>query len=244
MKRIIELLEAATLVVALVALTGLIGIERIVRQNLPSILASAQTAARRFASASDSLSNAARKQNLYLDQTSRELDKTVADAHDLLLHTDLSLNGRNGRGGLLPYASALVSDQQLQLDVIEAHASKALADLDAAEHQAQPILSSLNEAAQSAAQTAHGASNVVSIAARAAGNPSIAESLQRLDLALAESDATLANLQAISASGNRDAVMIEARLRKALKPASMLKSALLRALGMAAPAAQIASSLR
>jgi hypothetical protein len=237
MKRAVELLEAASLLAAIVALVGLIGIEGSVRHNLPSILASTQTAAKKFASASDSLSDSARKQNAYLDQTSRELNKTVADAHDLLVHTDLALNGRNGRGGLLPSASALVAEQQLRLDVIEAQATKDLADLDAAEQQAQPILASIDE-------TARSASNAAAFAEKIAGNSRITESIERLDLALAESDGTLANLQAISASGNRDAAMIEMRLRQALRPASLLKSALLRFLGFAAPAAQIASALR
>jgi hypothetical protein len=179
--------------------------------------------------ASDSLSDAARKQDRYLDQTSRELNKTVADAHDLLIHTDESLNGRNGRGGVLPSASALVSDQQLQLDAVEERATNALVDLEAAEQQALPILASLNQAVRAASSTA--------------GNPRIAESLRRLDASLAEAETTLANLQAISASGNRDAAMIETRLRQALKPAGLLKSALLHALAVAGPAAQIASAL-
>lgn len=237
MKRLIELLEALALASTLVALIGVIAIERPVRQKLPSILASTQTAAQKFASASDSLSDAARKQDRYLDQTSRELNKTVADAHDLLIHTDLALNGRNGHSGLLPAVSALVFDQQLQLDVIESRAQKALADLDSAEQQAQPILASLDQAARSAASASDSL-------AHTAGNPRIAKSLQRLNLALAESDTTLANLQAITASGNRDAAMIEARLRQALKPASMLKAALLHALSIAAPAAEISASLR
>lgn len=241
LKRAVELLEAAALCTATIALIGLIGIEGSVRQKLPAIMESAQTAAKKFASASDSLSDAARKQDRYLDQTSRELSKTVADAHDLLIHTDFALNSSDG---LLPSASALVTDQKLQLDSIEARATKALADLDAAELQAHSILASLNDAARSGALAARHASDAAAFAAKTAGNPRIEQSLQRLDLALAESDATLANLQAISASGNRDASMIEIRLRQTLKPASLLKTALLRALGVAAPAAQIGASLR
>lgn len=244
MKRTVEILQAAALIAATIALIGLIGIEGTVRQKLPLILASTQTAAQKFASASDSLSDTARRQDHYLDQTSRELNKTVADAHDLLVHTDFALNGRNGRGGLLPSASALLADQQLQLDAMEARATNALTDLQAAERQAQLILAPLSEAARNGAQAARSASEAAAFAAKTAGNPSISESLRRLDLALAESDATLANLQAISASGNRDAAMIETRLRQALKPASMLKSALLRALGVAGPAAAIAASVR
>lgn len=244
MKRAIQVLQAAALIAATIAIIGLIGIEGSVRQKLPSILQSTQTAAQKFALASVSLNDAARKQDRCLDQTSRELSKTVADAHDLLVHTDFTLNGRNGRGGLLTSASAVVADQKLQLDVIEARATKALADLDAAEQQAQPILASLNDAARDGARAAQSASEAAAVAAQTAGNPRIAESLQRLDLALDESDATLANLQSISASGNRDAAMIETRLRQALKPASLLKTVLLRVMGVAAPAAQIASSLR
>ncbi|MGH9740557.1 MAG: hypothetical protein ACRD4X_18515 [Candidatus Acidiferrales bacterium] len=237
MRRFIEFIEAclpvgkaAVLLVAVVVLVELAMIEGSVRERLPRILADSEAAAQKFAAASDPVADAAAKQDRYLDRTSRELSKTVADAHDLLVHTDESLNGRDGRGGILPAASGLLTDQQIQLDTIEARANLALDDLDGAEKQAEPILASLNEAARRAA--------------RMAGNPSIAESLRRLDLALAESDATLANLQAISASGNRDAAMIENRLRQALKPASLLKSALLRALNIAGPAAQIGASLR
>jgi hypothetical protein len=229
MKRFLEFLQAAALIAAIVALGGLVGIERTLRQALPPILASTQRAAQKFAAASDSLSDAARRQDRYLDQTSRELNKTVADAHDLLIHTDESLNGRNGHGGVLPAAAAMLVEQRTQLDAIETRTNLALSDLDAAEKQALPILASLNQAARATADTA--------------GNPRIAESLQRLDTALAKADATLANLQAISSSGNRDASMIETRLRQALKPAGLLKSALLHALGIAAPAAQIASAI-
>ncbi len=229
MKRFLELLQAAALVVAIIALSGLIEIERTLRQTLPPILASTQRAAEKFASASDSLSDAARKQDVYLDQTSRELNKTVADAHDLLIHTDESLNGRNGRGGVLPAAAGILAEQRSQLNAVETRANLALGDLDAAGKEAQPILASLNQAARAAADTA--------------GNPHIAESLQRLDTSLAEAEATLANLQAISSSGNRDAAMIETRLRQALKPAGLLRSALLRVLGIAAPSAQIAAAI-
>jgi len=244
MKRAVELLEIAALIGAIIALSGLISIEGSVRRKLPSILESAQTTAQKFASASDSISDAARKQDRYLDQTSRELNKTVADAHDLLVHTDFALNGRKGRGGLLRSANAVVADQKLQLDLIDTRATKALDDLDDAEQRALPILTSLSDAARNGARAARSASDAAASAAKTAGNPRVDESLQRLDLALAESDATLANLQSISSSGNRDAVMIETRLRQALRPASILKAALLRALGVAGPAAQIASGLR
>lgn len=229
MRKFLNILEAATLIALLIALSEMIAIERSLRQKLPPILASTQIAATKIAVASDALADSARKQNRDLDQMSRELNKTVANAHDLLVHTDISLNGRNGSGGVLPTASALLADQQLRLDAIEARACKAVTDLDSAEQNAQTILASLNQAAGNAANVA--------------GNRDIPESLQRLDIALAEADATLANLQTISASGNRDARMIENRLHQALKPASLLKSALLHALSIAAPAAQIVSSM-
>lgn len=229
MKYLLEVLEVAALIATIVALVGLVAIERSVSERLPRILADSEAAAQKFAAASDSVADAAAKQDRYLDQTSRELSKTVTDAHDLLIHTDESLNGRDGRGGTLTAASDLLADQQTRLRTMEVRANLALDDLDAAEKEAQPILTSLNQASQSAAQTA--------------GNTSIAESLRRLDLALAESDATFANLQAISASGDRDAILIEGRLRQALKPASLLKKAFLHALGIAGPAAQVAASL-
>jgi chromosome segregation ATPase len=227
LRRFIEILEAAALIAAIVALIGLVAIEDTVGERLASILASAQAAAQKFAEASDSLSDAARKQNSYLDHTSRELNKTVADAHDILIHSDASLNGRNG---VLPKINELLAEQQSQLDAIERRAAEALSDLDAAEKQAQPIFASMNRAAASAASSA--------------ADPRIGESLERLDVAMGEADATLANLQATSASGNRDAQMIEKRLRQALKPASLAKSILLHALGLAGPVAQIASAAR
>lgn len=227
MRRLIQTLEAAALIAAICALAGVIEIERTVQDKLPEILAASGDAAQKFAAAGDSVADAARKQDGYLDSTSRELDKTVADAHDLLIHTDESLNGR---GGVLSAASRALAEQQVQFDALEARANVALIDLDAAEKQAQPILASLSHAAQDASD--------------AAANPRIAESIDRLDAALAESDAVLANLQAISASGNRDAAMIEIRLRQALKPAGLLKSALLHAVGVVGPAAQIAAGIR
>jgi hypothetical protein len=230
MRRLLQTLEAATLIAAIGALMGFMEIERTVRNRLPAILAASGDAAQKLAAAGDSIADAARKQDLYLDHTSRELNKTVADAHDFLIHTDESLNGRNGRGGVLPAASQALAEQKTQFDALEARANVAISDLDAAEKQAQPLLASLSQAAQGASD--------------AEVNPRIAESIERLDEALAESDAVLANLQAISASGNRDAAMVETRLRQALKPSGLLKSALLRALGVVAPAIQIAASVR
>lgn len=78
----------------------------------------------------------------------------------------------------------------------------------------------------------------------ATNNPAIGESLGNLEKATAEADTALANLDAISASGNRDAQMVESRLREALKPASLAKSIIYHALGIAAPAAQIASAVK
>jgi hypothetical protein len=46
MKRFLELLEAAVLIATIVALSGLVEIERTLRQALPPILASTQRAAK------------------------------------------------------------------------------------------------------------------------------------------------------------------------------------------------------
>jgi len=227
MRRIIEMLEAVALVALIIALAGLIAIERTIGKGLPPLLLSAQAAAGRLSAASDALARAANAESKAAPQQTREVSKAVADAHDLLAHTDISLNGPHG---LIPRISASVADQQARLDELEREANRAIADLDAAVQRAQPAIQDLASA-----------SGGIS---RAANDPAITQALANLASATGRADSVLRNLDAISASGNRDAAMIEKRLREALKPASLLKSALLRALGIAAPAAEIAASVR
>jgi hypothetical protein len=220
MNRFKQILECGALIALTVAMIGLIAIEGSLRKALPDILASAARGAAKFADASDALNTAAQNETKYLANGSRELNKTVADAHDLLIHTDLSLNGPEG---LLP-------TQTKQLALMESQANQAIADLDAAVKQAQPILANLSVAAFGASQ--------------AANDPNIAKSLAGLAEATRKANIALLNLDAISASGNRDAQALEARLKQVLKPASLLKTALYRALGIAVPAAEIAGALR
>ena len=54
----------------------------------------------------------------------------------------------------------------------------------------------------------------------------------------------LASLDGMAASGNRDAAMLEAKLREALKPATLAKSIFMRALGLAGPAAEVATAVK
>jgi len=226
-KILLRSLEAAALVALIVALLGAISIERIVRNSLPGIFDGSREAVGKLSAASDALALAADAESRAAPQQTREVSKAVADAHDLLAHTDISLNGPHG---LIPRISASVADQQARLDELEREANRAIADLDAAVQRAQPAIQDLASA-----------SGGIS---RAANDPAITQALANLASATGRADSVLRNLDAISASGNRDAAMIEKRLREALKPASLLKSALLRALGIAAPAAEIAASVR
>jgi len=219
-RSIIETLEAAALIALIVALWGAIALEGTLRQKLPGILDSAARAAQHFDTASGAVAKAAVDQDAELEDENRRTKKLITHASDLLAHTDLSLNGPSG---LLP-------TQGRQLSAIESSANKALADLDTAIQQAQPILANLNTAAQGASA--------------AANDPNVAKSLHNLTTATQNANSALLSLDSIAASGNRDAAMLETRLRQALKPASLAKSILMHALGLAAPAAEVFSVTR
>ncbi len=227
MRRIIEMLEAVALVALIIALAGLIAIERTIGKGLPPLLLSAQAAAGRLSAASDALARAANAESKAAPQQTREVSKAVADAHDLLAHTDISLNGPHG---LIPQLSASLAEQQAQVDGIEAQARQALADLDAAEKQSQKALKAIAGGAQAAQGAISG--------------PQVVQALNNLAAASHEADSALKSLDSIAASGNRDAAMLEAKLRQALKPASLAKSILMHLLGIAGPAAQVATAGR
>jgi len=219
-RSIIETLEAAALIALIVALWGAIALEGTLRQKLPGILDSAARAAQHFDTASGAVAKAAVDQDAELEDENRRTKKLITHASDLLAHTDLSLNGPDG---LLP-------TQAKQLSAIEDQANRAIADLDIAVTEAQPAIKSLASASQSLAT--------------ASQNPAIGETLANLDKSSQEAAIALQNLDQITASGNRDAQMVEKRLRQALKPASLAKSILMHALGLAAPAAEVFSVTR
>ena len=219
-RSIIETLEAAALIALIVALWGAIALEGTLRQKLPGILDSAARAAQHFDTASGAVAKAAVDQDAELADENRRTKKLITHASDLLAHTDLSLNGPDG---LLP-------TQAKQLSAIEDQANRAIADLDIAVTEAQPAIKSLASASQSLAT--------------ASQNPAIGETLANLDKSSQEAAIALQNLDQITASGNRDAQMVEKRLRQALKPASLAKSILMHALGLAGPAAEVFNATR
>lgn len=123
-----------------------------------------------------------------------------------------------------------IADQDRSLLATEAKAGSAIDSLAAAEAQLDRVLANAAAASESAAQVA--------------ADPHLKDALAELDQATSEADTTLAHLSSIAASGDRDAQMLETRLRQALKPASLAKSLFERALGIAGPAAQIATAAK
>jgi len=126
--------------------------------------------------------------------------------------------------------ATLVENQDLSLGALERQATADLADLDAGEKQLAAAARELTAASSSAADLL--------------ADPRNAEILAQLDAAMAKTNDTLAHLSSIAASGDRDAAMLEARLRQALKPASLAKAAFERLLGIAGPAAQVATAAK
>ena len=122
---------------------------------------------------------------------------------------------------------------QAKLDLVEFHAllagiEKTNSTLDAAiatqsreavetEKQAQAALANLNAAMRQA-------NAVLADLDRVAANPDAPQILKRLDDAILEANSVLKHVDNSAASGERDMLMIEARLRQALKPASLAKT--------------------
>jgi chromosome segregation ATPase len=116
-----------------------------------------------------------------------------------------------------------IAEQSGQATATEKEAQTALRDLAAALTRADAVLASMD---------------------RLANNPDAPEALKRLDAAIAEANSVLAHVDGAAASGERDMLLIEARLREALKPASLAKTIFMRAVGIAGPAAQIATAAK
>jgi hypothetical protein len=69
-----------------------------------------------------------------------ETNKVLADAHDLIAHTDLTLNGPAAHPGLIPQATVLVRKAQPAMDNL----ASAAGHLDAAIQRADAAIGSLN----------------------------------------------------------------------------------------------------
>jgi hypothetical protein len=69
-----------------------------------------------------------------------ETNKVLADAHDLIAHTDITLNGPKGHPGLIPQATVLVQKAQPAMD----HLTAAAAHLDQAIQHTDVAIQNLN----------------------------------------------------------------------------------------------------
>jgi hypothetical protein len=141
------------------------------------------------------------------------------------LHSDLS-----ELHVVLVKADTVLSDTDLQVNIngaglaaLEKHGAEAISQLQASIAGLAPAIDATNRAMQSVSAVA--------------ADPAIPEAIARLD-------STTGHIDATTASVDRDAQLVEARLRQALKPASLAKSLFMRLLGIAGPAAQIATAAK
>jgi len=139
---------------------------------------------------------------------------------NLLNKTDDSLNGK---GGVLPVLAGAIADQNANMNAISLRAEAAIDTLNATIRDIQPLLAAATTAAQNGASLS--------------GDPRISEALGRIDDATLQANDILEHLDMISASGDRDAAMLETRLRQALKPASLAKELFERILQVGPPIA-------
>jgi chromosome segregation ATPase len=106
---------------------------------------------------------------------------------------------------------------------VELQAQKTLAALEHQTDELAPILANLD---------------------KLTADPSLPDTLHQLDATMADAQKAMVSLDSIAASGDRDALMLEDKLREALKPATLTKTIFMRALGLAAPMAQIATAVK
>lgn len=139
-----------------------------------------------------------------IDASTKELQKTEASARLLIVRTDESLNGGPHVDGLLPQATESVKS----IGIVSA---RAVTDLDRISTELEPSLESLARGTESFAQTA--------------ADPAIEKTLANLE-SVSESSAGIAR------DAKESADLAEAKLKQALKPASMVKTIFLNAIGI------------
>ena len=123
-----------------------------------------------------------------------------------------------------------IDDQNRSMLALEKQATADLVTLDDASKQLNAALGNTAAASKSAADLL--------------ADPAIGESIARLDGAMAKADETLAHLDSAAASGDRQMAMLEARLRQALKPASLLRQLLTGAANWTVKGAQFYGATR
>jgi len=173
--------------------------------------------------ASDQARGAAVEQRKNLQAELREIKKATADVHDLLIHTDLNVNGTHNHpeSGVLPRLALLLSDT----DVL---ARQTAAGVQQAMNGLQPSLDNMARASAAAAEQM--------------GNPKIRETIAHADEVSANVAAATQSLAGVSANAKTASDLALERLRQMLKPVSFARALLEKLLGVTAQGAQIYSA--
>lgn len=150
----------------------------------------------------------------------KNVNAAVSQAKDDLVEFHALLAGLGKTNSTL---DAAIATQSREAAETEKQAQAALADLSSALQQANAVLADLDHVA---------------------ANPDLPSITKHLDDAILEANSVLKHVDGAAASGERDMLMIETKLRQALKPASLAKTIFERALGIAGPAAQIAAAAK
>lgn len=221
---------AVTAAAALTATAGIVWIERDVHRALADLPATVTDFHRTLIVAGGAAGDLEKTLRQERQASANQIASATASEQKLNALLDRATQFVDGLDSTNRTLAGAIADQNKSLLTLEQQATKEIADMDAATHVLGGVLMSAGQAAQSAAELA--------------ADPHLKRSLEQLDAAMSEANATLVQIDAIAASGNRDAQMIETRLRQALKPASLAKTLFERALGLAGPAAQIATAAK
>lgn len=215
---------------ALAAVGGIVWIERDIHLALADLPATVTDAHRAIVVAGGAAGDLEKTLRTERQASAEQLAAAAAGQQKLNHLLDNATAFLDGLGETNRDLATLIENQDLSLHALEGQATTDLADLDASEKQIAIASKEFTAASTSAAGLL--------------ADPHLTDSLAELDTAMAKTNDTLAHLSSIAASGDRDAAMLEARLRQALKPASLAKSAFERLLGIAGPAAQVATAAK
>jgi preprotein translocase subunit YajC len=156
----------------------------------------------------------------------QETRKATADLHDLLIHTDLSLNGRRGHPGLLRQASAVLDRAQAAIDTL----NSAIAAQNSALLETQGDLRNNLKQMLTATEQLQGA---IADGDKLITDPGIHATVVNLQAATADLDASIKQLDVMLQSGTATAKDIQAvadKLREQYTKAQNLYYAIAREL--------------
>jgi len=173
--------------------------------------------------ASDEARGAAVEQRKNLQAELTEIKKATADAHDLLIHTDLNLNGTHNHpeAGVLPRLALVLSDT-------DALARQTAAEVQQAMNGLQPSLDNLARASAAAADRM--------------ADPKIGQTIAHADEISGNVAAATQSFAGVAANAKTASDLMLARLRQALKPVPFARALLEKLVGVTAQGAQIYSS--